>query len=239
MEEIVALHETIQSEAKDKATPPRQSQLSHGASSQPKAAKQQQTRVTEASNACKRKENHGGKVVGEPGQDCLEKKITEERLNVNISLPEFTCMDVLGKGSYGTVFMVRRHADKLIYAMKKICIEKLSTKRRKDALNEVRVLASLKHENIIRYHEAFIVRTSLYVVMELARGDLNQHIRAAKRRKQQFQGSTICSFFFQIVLGLNFLHSKKIIHRDIKPQNIFICDGDCLKIGDLGCSKVC
>ena len=174
-----------------------------------------------------------GRMGGAAGADNIKKN------GPTSSLPEFTLISTLGKGSFGTVFKVRRQADRLLYAMKKICIEGLSLKLQQDTLNEVRVLASLEHENIIRYHEAFIARTSLYMVMEFAsHGDLHQRINTAKRQKEHFGGPTVCSYFIQIALGLNFLHSKTIIHRDIKPHNIFVCDGDRLKIGDLGCSKV-
>ena len=63
---------------------------------------------------------------------------------------------VIGEGAYSSVYQVRRHADGAIYALKKVKMVKLSDKEKENALNEVRILASIKHQNISSYNESFI-----------------------------------------------------------------------------------
>ena len=63
---------------------------------------------------------------------------------------------IIGEGAYSSVYQVRRHADGAIYALKKVKMVKLSDKEKENALNEVRILASIKHQNISSYNESFI-----------------------------------------------------------------------------------
>jgi NIMA (never in mitosis gene a)-related kinase len=69
---------------------------------------------------------------------------------------DFEVLDSLGKGVYSTVYKVRRLSDYCIYALKKVQLGKLNDKEKQNALNEVRILASINHQNIIQYKEAFI-----------------------------------------------------------------------------------
>lgn len=95
-----------------------------------------------------------------------------------MSLGDFTFLDKLGEGSYSQVYKVQRNADNQMYALKKVSMDALSTRERNNALNEVRILASIDHANIVQYKEAFTDNEKyLCVVMEFADdGDLYQKI---------------------------------------------------------------
>ena len=67
---------------------------------------------------------------------------------------------IIGEGAYSSVYHVRRIADGDYYALKKVRMQKLSDKEKENALNEVRILASIRHPNIIAYKEAFIDEAS-------------------------------------------------------------------------------
>ena len=86
-----------------------------------------------------------------------------------MSISDFEILKELGKGAFGTVCKVKRKADGNIYAMKRVKISQLNSKERENALNEVRILASLTHQNIIGYKQAFFEEDSktLNIVMEL------------------------------------------------------------------------
>ncbi len=73
-----------------------------------------------------------------------------------MSLSEFQILGPLGVGSYAQVFKCRRRSDNCLYALKKVRIQTLNSKEQQNALNEVRLLASLRHPHIIRFKETFI-----------------------------------------------------------------------------------
>ena len=62
----------------------------------------------------------------------------------------------LGKGSYGTVYRAKRHSDGKVYALKEADVGAMSALERKDAVNEIRLMASIRHENIVKYNEAIL-----------------------------------------------------------------------------------
>ena len=83
----------------------------------------------------------------------------------------------LGEGSFSTVYKVQRKKDGIIYALKRVKFAKLNEKEKANALNEIRILASINNKNIISYKEAFFDEndSSLDIVMEYAdQGDLFQ-----------------------------------------------------------------
>lgn len=77
-----------------------------------------------------------------------------------MSLGDFQIMKRLGEGAYSSVYNVKRTLDSQTYALKKVKMGKLSEKEKENALNEVRILASVNHKSICRYYEAFIDETS-------------------------------------------------------------------------------
>ena len=108
-------------------------------------------------------------------------------------------------------------------------------------MNEVRILASIQHPNIIGYKEAFFEEAtqSLCIIMEFADGgDLLKLISNHKKRNTQFPEKEAWYYFIQMVRGLKALHDLKICHRDIKCANIFITKDGIIKLGDLNVSKV-
>ena len=147
----------------------------------------------------------------------------------------------LGEGAYSIVLKVRRLADNNIYALKKVKLLKLSEKEKQNALNEVRILASVKSNFVISYKEAFFEEkeSSLGIVMEYAdKGDLYQRITEYKKRQMTFEESEIWRIFIQLVKGLKALHELKILHRDLKSANVFLFSDGSAKLGDLNVSKV-
>lgn len=92
-----------------------------------------------------------------------------------MSLSNFEVILKLGEGAYSSVFKVRRKSDNLIYALKKVRFGPLKEKEKENSLNEVRILASITHPNVVAYKEAFIDTPSntLCLIMEFAdSGDL-------------------------------------------------------------------
>ena len=154
---------------------------------------------------------------------------------------DFTIIKQLGSGAFSTVSLVTRKQDQKIYALKCVQISKLSPIERQNSLNEIRLLASINHKNIISYKESFYneVNQTLNIILEYADdGDLQSKIISKKKYGCFFEEKTIWSIFIQMVKGLNELHKKKIIHRDLKSANIFLMKNGICKLGDLNVAKV-
>jgi NIMA (never in mitosis gene a)-related kinase len=158
------------------------------------------------------------------------------------SIRDFKKEKVIGKGSFGSVYLVRRRQDNKIYALKSVILEKLSKKEQENSVNEVRILASVNHPNVIGYKEAFWddEKSALNIVMEYADdGDLHSKIEKMKKAGGYFKEPIIWSYAIQMIEGLKALHDKKIMHRDLKSANIFLVKNkhQC-KLGDMNVSKV-
>ena len=155
---------------------------------------------------------------------------------------DFEKIKELGKGSFGSVYLVKRKEDQKIYALKSVYLQKLNKKEQQNSVNEVRILASVNHPNVIGYKEAFWddKDNSLNIVMEYADdGDLQTKINKMRKEKLRFEENLIWSYSIQMIEGLKALHDKKIMHRDLKSANIFLVkDKYQCKIGDMNVSKV-
>lgn len=158
------------------------------------------------------------------------------------SYNDFEFIRTLGKGAFSVVYLVRRKADQKEYALKSIIMDKLKENDQQNSVNEIRILASVSHPNIIGFKEAFWndKNKTLNIVMEYCDdGDLETKIKIMKRNKQKFEESLIWEYSIQIIEGLKALHDKKILHRDLKSANIFLIkEKNQCKIGDLNVSKV-
>ena len=113
-------------------------------------------------------------------------------------IQDFTIIKKLGDGAYSSVFKVRRKDDNDIYALKNVKMLSLSEKEKENALNEVRILASIDHPNVIAYRDAFIdeATSSLCLVMEYAdNGDVFQKICNYQKRQTYFKEKKIWYVF--------------------------------------------
>ena len=158
-----------------------------------------------------------------------------------MSISDYIIEKQLGKGAFGSVSKVRKISDGKIYALKNVKIGKLSQKEKESALNEVRLLYSLNNPNIIFYYDGFYDEPtrSLNIIMEFAEdGDISGKIKELQMKREQFSEETIWNWIIQMLEGIKYLHSNKIIHRDLKCANIFLTKKGIIKIGDLNVSKV-
>ena len=126
--------------------------------------------------------------------------------------------------------------------MKKVKLSTLNQKEKENALNEVRILASIKNPHIISYKDAFLDEnaTTLCIIMEYAAGgDTYQKIQQLQKTRQFMKEEDIWRIFYHMVKGLKALHQMKILHRDLKCANVFLSkDEKLVKLGDLNVSKV-
>ena len=142
----------------------------------------------------------------------------------------------LGKGSYGSVKLAREKSSRELFAIKKIRLSCLSRSEREKSLGEVKVLSSIHHPNVVSYKESFQENQRLYIVMEyIDGGDLEKVI--SHQRGKLMDEADILRYFVQIVSVVSYLHSNHILHRDLKPQNVFLTKMGIVKLGDFGVAK--
>ncbi|XP_058436349.1 serine/threonine-protein kinase Nek1 isoform X5 [Marmota monax] len=152
-------------------------------------------------------------------------------------MEKYARVQKIGEGSFGKAILVESTEDGRQYVIKEISISGMSSKEREESRREVAVLANMKHPNIVQYRESFEENGSLYIVMDYCEGgDLFKRINAQKGIL--FQEDQILDWFVQICLALKHVHDRKILHRDIKSQNIFLTKDGTVQLGDFGIARV-
>ncbi|XP_030672181.1 serine/threonine-protein kinase Nek1 isoform X4 [Nomascus leucogenys] len=152
-------------------------------------------------------------------------------------MEKYVRLQKIGEGSFGKAILVKSTEDGRQYVIKEINISRMSSKEREESRREVAVLANMKHPNIVQYRESFEENGSLYIVMDYCEGgDLFKRINAQKG--VLFQEDQILDWFVQICLALKHVHDRKILHRDIKSQNIFLTKDGTVQLGDFGIARV-
>ena len=148
-------------------------------------------------------------------------------------------MRQIGKGSFGSVFLVGRRSDGAQFVLKKMAIKNVPQKELDAYQNEVTLLSELQHPSIVSYVESFLDQASSHmcIVMSYCEGgDLSHFLTARSHSSQPLPEAEVLYHLVQMLLALLFMHDKHILHRDLKTQNVFIKNG-LLQLGDLGISK--
>ncbi|XP_028404175.1 serine/threonine-protein kinase Nek1-like isoform X2 [Dendronephthya gigantea] len=152
-------------------------------------------------------------------------------------LDDFDRVRKIGEGAFGKALLVRSKKDGKHYVIKEINISKMAAKERKESLQEVKLLSTMEHPNIVSFLESFQERGNLYIVMDYCDGgDLYKKIN--NRRGEYFTEDQVLDWFVQIASALKHVHDRKILHRDIKTQNIFLTRSGTIKLGDFGIARV-
>ena len=142
----------------------------------------------------------------------------------------------IGEGRFGIVYLAEKNNKQ--YALKKSKF-KLTEEEIDKYKKIIDTLSKINSKYIIKYKETFISNDFFNIVMEYA-GDYNlkQFIENYKNKNQFIEEQIINNIIIQICSGLKEIHTNKIIHRDLTPDNIFIDNDNRIKIGDFGISKI-
>ena len=122
----------------------------------------------------------------------------------------------------------------------------MSEEERRETLNEAKILEVLSHPNIVRFREVYKTKKGkLCIVMDYADGgDLQSKVKERFNQKDRngrmnyMTEDDLLNWFTQICLAMKHCHDKKILHRDLKSQNIFITKKGIVKLGDFGIARV-
>ncbi|KFP53181.1 Serine/threonine-protein kinase Nek5, partial [Cathartes aura] len=152
-------------------------------------------------------------------------------------MDKYEIIKKIGEGSFGKIFLAKGKVDNEQCVIKEINLTKMPVKEKEASQKEVILLAKMKHANIVTFYAALREKNKLYIVMEYCDGgDLMKRINM--QHGVLFDEDQILSWFVQISLGLKHIHDKKILHRDVKAQNIFLSsNGNVAKLGDFGIAR--
>ncbi|XP_072648889.1 serine/threonine-protein kinase Nek11 isoform X7 [Canis lupus baileyi] len=122
--------------------------------------------------------------------------------------------------------------------LKKISVGELNPNETVQANVEAQLLSKLDHPAIVKFYTSFVEQDNFCIITEYCEGrDLDCKIQEYKKAGKTFPESQIIEWFIQLLLGVDYIHERKILHRDLKSKNIFL-KNNLLKIGDFGVSRL-
>nr|XP_019818159.1 PREDICTED: serine/threonine-protein kinase Nek11 isoform X3 [Bos indicus] len=172
---------------------------------------------------------------------CVSGSIAVSTCPKSLIARRYMLQQKLGSGSFGTVFLVSDKKAKQgeeLKVLKEICIGELNPNETVQATLEAQLLSKLNHPAIVKFHANFVEQDKFCIITEYCEGrDLDCKIQEYKEAGKTFPESQIIEWFIQLLLGVDYMHERKILHRDLKSKNIFLKNNK-LKIGDFGVSRL-
>lgn len=141
---------------------------------------------------------------------------------------------VVGSGTYGKVFKGKHAYTKKLVALKRIRMEGERDGFPVTAMREVKLLQSLRHENVVELHEVMIEKNECYMVFEYLSHDLTGLLNHPTYKLDASQKKHLSMQLFE---GLDYLHKRGVLHRDIKAANILVSSDGILKLADFGLAR--
>ncbi|CAJ1085693.1 cyclin-dependent kinase 16 [Xyrichtys novacula] len=173
------------------------------------------------------------------GPALFEQPISRRLRRVSLSeigfgkLETYIKLDKLGEGTYATVYKGRSKLTENLVALKEIRLEH-EEGAPCTAIREVSLLKDLKHANIVTLHDIIHTQKSLTLVFEYLDKDLKQYLDDCGNC---INVHNVKLFLFQLLRGLSYCHRRKVLHRDLKPQNLLINERGELKLADFGLAR--
>ena len=150
-------------------------------------------------------------------------------------MDNFVILEEICQTQLSTILRCKNKTTKEIVVLKEIYQKKSEDAPSKQVLRELLVLMNFEHPNIVKYHSVFVHRSNIVIEMEFCITSLSQII---KQISKPFHTAQVKKIARSIAQGLKYLHDHDIVHRDIKPGNIFIDENCLVKLGDFGSSRI-
>ena len=157
-----------------------------------------------------------------------------------VAMENYQKIEKVGEGTYGVVYKARDMtpgANGRIVALKKIRLEAEDEGVPSTAIREISLLKELRDENIVRLYEIIHQESRLYLVFEFLDLDLKKYMDNVANQPEGLGPEIVMKFTYQLVRGIYFCHAHRILHRDLKPQNLLIDKEGNLKLADFGLAR--
>ncbi|KAM9796728.1 cyclin-dependent kinase-like 5 isoform X4 [Syngnathus typhle] len=147
---------------------------------------------------------------------------------------KFEVLGIVGEGAYGVVLKCRHKDTNEIVAIKKFKDSEENEEVKETTLRELKMLRTLKQENIVELKEAFRRRGKLYLVFEYVEKNM---LELLEELPNGVPADKARSYIYQLIKAIHWCHKHDIVHRDIKPENLLISSDDVLKLCDFGFAR--
>ncbi|XP_053499298.1 cyclin-dependent kinase-like 5 isoform X2 [Ictalurus furcatus] len=147
---------------------------------------------------------------------------------------KFEVLGIVGEGAYGVVLKCRHKETNEIVAIKKFKDSEENEDVKETTLRELKMLRTLKQENIVELKEAFRRRGKLYLVFEYVEKNM---LELLEELPNGVPPDKVRNYIYQLIKAIHWCHTNDIVHRDIKPENLLISSEDVLKLCDFGFAR--
>ncbi|XP_043482217.1 cyclin-dependent kinase 1 [Leptopilina heterotoma] len=151
-------------------------------------------------------------------------------------MENFLKIEKIGEGTYGVVYKGKHKKTGEIVAMKKIRLESDDEGIPSTAIREISLLKELKHPNIVSLLDVLMEESKLYLIFEYLTMDLKKYMDTLGSGKLM-NPSVVKCYLYQITKAILFCHQRRVLHRDLKPQNLLVDKSGVIKIADFGLGR--
>lgn len=152
------------------------------------------------------------------------------------SLDNYVKIEKIGEGTYGVVYKGKSKATGELVAMKKIRLESEEEGVPSTAIREISLLKELAHPNVVALEEVIMQENRLYLIFEFLSMDLKKYLDMFPE-DEMMAPLLVKSYTYQICEAVCFCHQRRVLHRDLKPQNLLIDDKGAIKLADFGLAR--
>ncbi|OQR96626.1 cell division protein kinase, partial [Achlya hypogyna] len=158
----------------------------------------------------------------------------EVSVSVGWSMERYQKLEKVGEGTYGVVYKAKDRVTGEIIALKKIRLEAEDEGIPSTAIREISLLKELQHSNIVRLYNIVHTERKLTLVFEYLDQDLKKYLDVCEKGLEK---PILKSFLYQLLRGIAYCHQHRVLHRDLKPQNLLINREGELKLADFGLAR--
>jgi len=149
-------------------------------------------------------------------------------------LAKYLKLEKLGEGTYGVVYKAKERDTDRTVALKKMRLDGEDEGVPSTAIREISLLRELRHINVVRLLDVLHSENKLYLVFEFLDQDLKRYMDSVR---EPMSALLVKSYLYQLLKGIAYCHAHRVLHRDLKPQNLLIDRQGALKLADFGLAR--